>query len=117
MTNEKIGEAILVVASAQREIPVSVRPNTTLIPQPTNVFALQLTPEGVVLTAGFALAPLFKGTPAEQRSQMDAMQEIEAEPSVRLLIPFHSLPQLIQMLTETNTHVATQLAQAQKDNP
>lgn len=108
MAKEQLGEPTLVMASRQREIKVSLRPRSGLVPIPTNVFALQLTPEGAVLSAAFAVAPLFTGTPLEQKNQLDSLEVIEAEPSVQLLIPFRHLPLLIRMLSETNAHIAAQ---------
>jgi hypothetical protein len=82
------------VVGGPKNVPLKWQDSDEPWPQVANAFQLQLTPEGVILVAGFAKPPLFSGTPEEQAEQATAVNSVSVLPNLRLLIAYHHIPLL-----------------------
>jgi hypothetical protein len=72
--------------------------DTDLIP--ANVFQIQLSPDGILIVAGFAKPPLLSGTREEQQVQAARITSITVRPAVRLLISARNVQQLATSLQQ-----------------
>jgi hypothetical protein len=116
MTTENSTGPQLIQPAELRQVPIVMQMSSNLTPLPCNAFSLRVTPDGILLTAGFAVPPLFVGQPDEQRAQMESIDHIEAKPLADLLIPLNRLPYLVQMLTQTQEILETQ-GQSTEEKP
>lgn len=76
--------------------------------QVANVFAVQHTLDGVILTIGQVAEPIFPGNPEEQQSARDQIQELPAHGLIRVLMTqertmemLNSIAQVMMLLIES----------------
>jgi len=71
-----------------------------LTPLPTNLSAIQLSHEGLILSFGFGAPPLLSGPAEEQQEKMAATTELVVAPHTKLLFSPDKLRELIGMLEQ-----------------
>ena len=69
--------------------------------QMANVFAVQATPDGILLTIGQVSQPIFTGTPAEQEAAMARLTEVVARPLIRLAMTQERMQELFAAIGQT----------------
>jgi hypothetical protein len=73
------------------------------IPTPANVVALQLSPDGMILTFGFASPPLLTGSAEAQQKAMESIDEVVGIPHSRVLLSFDRFRELAAIVDQTLT--------------
>lgn len=91
----------------ERQLPVKWENSESAPIIPVNVFVSQATPDGIIVSLGFATPPLLQGTPEEVQAKFGSIDEIRVTPDARLILTPARFKDLIAKLTELQTVMET----------
>ena len=93
--------APLQLLAKPRNLPIRWVDQGDKTPNPANVIGLQLSPDGLILTFGFAAPPLLSGPPESQQTELDSIEEIEGVPHSRILLTIDRFQELAAVVNQT----------------
>jgi len=70
----------------QKELDIVWDDSAIPSPQMANMVAVQLTPDGVILTFGLATPPLLVGNAKQQQAAVDALHEVTAHAHSKVIL-------------------------------
>jgi hypothetical protein len=70
-------------------------------PEIVNLSAVQLAPDGIILTFGFTSIPLLPGSEEEQKEALASLKELKVYPRARIFLTFDKFRELSGALNNT----------------
>ena len=105
MTEEEDRLGTLATSLLLTPMQLAIRWNDDTVKSPTiaNVMAIQLSPDGVIITFGAAVPPLLSGTAEEQQAAVENLQEVTAIAHAKVILPFERFRELANAIQLTNS--------------